>query len=136
MQSGSWHAISAYAHFFSNFPHDLSDAVLQWCGRELERAFRSGAFDAARASRVFTLCEAHALPGARLDAKELVPALLRAQSTDGGWPAPTTPLRVSHTLWAAIGLVRLRPRSSARERLQPPPRRGRLLPSSDGEPEP
>ncbi|HME73740.1 MAG TPA: hypothetical protein VKM54_28335 [Myxococcota bacterium] len=111
VQAGSWHAISGYAHFFSNVPHEISDAVLQWCGRELERAFRLGAFDAVRAARVFTLCDAHALPGAKLDAIELVPALLRAQSADGGWPAPTTPMRVSDTLWAALALVKLRPRS-------------------------
>ncbi len=111
VQAGSWHAISGYAHFFSNVPHEISDAVLQWCGRELERAFRTGTFDAVRAARVFTLCDAHALPGAKLDAVELVPTLLRAQSPDGGWPAPTIPLRISDTLWAALALLRLRPRS-------------------------
>jgi hypothetical protein len=136
VQSGSWHAISAYAHFFSNVPHDLGDAVLQWCGRELERGFRDGAIDAVWAARVFTLCDAHALPGARLDARELVPALLQTQSVDGGWPAPTTPARVSNTLWAALGLVKLRPRSAPRQGLQPPPWQGRLRRSSDGEPRP
>jgi len=85
--------------------------VLQWCGRELERAYRVGAFGPARAARVFTLCGAHALPGAKLAAPELVSALLQTQSADGGWPAPTTPLRVSDTLWAALALVQLRPRS-------------------------
>jgi hypothetical protein len=112
VQAGSWHAICGYAHFFSNVPHEISDAVLQWCGRELERAFRVGAFDAVRAARIFTLCDAQALPGAKLDRIELVPALLRAQSADGGWPASTTPMRVSDTLWAALALVTLRPRSS------------------------
>jgi len=136
VQSGSWHAISAYAHFFSNVPHDLGDAVLQWCGRELERGFRDGAIDAVWAARVFTLCDAHALPGARLDARELVPALLHAQSVDGGWPASTTAARVSNTLWAALGLVKLRPRSAPRQGLQPPPWQGRLRRSSDGEPRP
>jgi len=136
VQSGSWHAISAYAHFFSNVPHDLGDAALQWCGRELERGFRDGAIDAVWAARVFTLCDAHALPGAKLDARELVPALLRAQSADGGWPAPTTPGRVSNTLWAALGLVKLRPRSGPRQGLQAPPWQGRLRRSSDGEPLP
>jgi hypothetical protein len=111
VQAGSWYAISGYAHFFSNVPHEISDAVLQWCGRELERAYRTGAFDAVRAARVFTLCDAHALPGAKVDAVELVPALLRAQSADGGWPAPTIPLRITNTLWAALALVKLRPRS-------------------------
>ncbi|HTF33010.1 MAG TPA: hypothetical protein VK714_04825 [Myxococcota bacterium] len=112
VQGGSWYAICGYAHFFSNVPHEISDAVLQWCGRELERAFRIGAFDAVRAARIFTLCDAHALPGAKLDGDELVPALLRAQLADGGWPAATTPMRVSDTLWAALALGTLLPRSS------------------------
>jgi hypothetical protein len=110
VQGGSWHAISAYAHFFSNVPHELSDAVLQWCGRELERAFRTGAFGAVPAARVFTLCDAQALPGAKLDAFELLPKLLRAQCSDGGWPAPSEARRVSDTLWAALALARLSPR--------------------------
>jgi len=114
VQSGSWHAICGYAHFFSNVPHEISDAVLQWCGREMERAFRVGAFDAVRAARIFTLCDAHALPGAKLDAIELVGALLRTQSADGGWPAATTPGRVSDTLWAALALVGLGARSTRR----------------------
>jgi len=111
VQGGSWHAICGYAHFFSNEPHEISDAVLQWCGRELERAFRTGRFDAVRAARIFTVCDAHALPGAKLGALELVPALLRGRSTDGGWSAGATPMRVADTFWAAQALVKLRPRS-------------------------
>jgi hypothetical protein len=114
VQGGSWHAICGYAHFFSNVPHEISDSVLQWCGRELERAFRTGRFDVVRAARIFTLCDAHALPGAKLDARELLPALLRARSVDGGWPAVATPMRVIDTFWAAQALVKLRARSWSR----------------------
>jgi len=114
VKGGSWHAICGYAHFFSNVPHEISDAVLQWCGRELERAFRSGRFDAVRAARIFTVCDAHALPGAKLGALELLPALLRARSADGGWPARATPMRVADTFWAAQALVKLGPRSWSR----------------------
>src|SRR5262245_48653043 len=39
VQGGSWRAITAYAHCFANVDHDASDAILQWCGRELGRAF-------------------------------------------------------------------------------------------------
>ena len=92
VQGGSWHAICGYAHFFSNVPHEISDAVLQWCGRELERAFRIGAFDAVRAARIFTLCDAHALPGAKLDgdgARTGAPAR-RSPPTEAG-PQPRPP---------------------------------------------
>ena len=58
---------------------DVADEALQWCGRELERGFRIGAFDAVRVARVFVLCDAPALPGARLAAAEVREALLRAQ---------------------------------------------------------
>src|SRR5262249_14655506 len=33
----SWSAIAAHAHCFANVDHDASDAILQWCGRELAR---------------------------------------------------------------------------------------------------
>ena len=67
--------------------HEDSDAILQWCGRELERGYRAGAFDAVRTARVLVDCDAPSLPGARLAAGELVAALLGEQAPDGGWPA-------------------------------------------------
>jgi hypothetical protein len=109
VQGGSWFAIAGYAHFFSNVPHERSDEVLQWCGRELERGFRTGALDPVRVARVFTLCDARALPGARVDGGELVPALLRAQAPDGGWPASPGRSRCETTNEAVQALVHLAP---------------------------
>ncbi len=86
VQGGSWRAIAAYAHCFANVDHDASDAILQWCGRELGRAFVTRAFDAVRTARVIVYCDAHGLPGAQLARADLVVALLTEQDADGGYP--------------------------------------------------
>jgi len=101
-------ALAAYAATFANVPHESSDAILQWCGRELERGFRAGAFDAVRTARLLVDCDAPSLPGARLAANEVVAALLREQAPDGGWPAPggEPACRVARTLDALAGLAR------------------------------
>lgn len=88
VRGGAWDAIAAYAHLFANVDHELADAVLQWCGRELGRGFATGAFDAVRTTRVLVHCDAHGLPGARLGPADLVAALLAEQEDDGGFPAP------------------------------------------------
>jgi hypothetical protein len=85
VQGFRWDNIAAYAHTFANLPHDASDEILQWCGRELERGFRAGRFSAVRSARVLVWCDAAALPGTRLDAAELVTALLAEQAGDGGF---------------------------------------------------
>ncbi|MCH2171606.1 hypothetical protein MK489_12550 [Myxococcota bacterium] len=77
--------ITSHALFFSNFAHEESDAVLQWCGREFERGFRTQVFAPLDAARVLVRCDAHALPGARVDAAELGACLLNEQAGDGGW---------------------------------------------------
>jgi hypothetical protein len=104
-------ALAAYAATFANVPHEAGDAILQWCGRELERGFRAGAFDAARTARVLLDCDAPSLPGARLAPGEIVAALLLEQATDGGWPAPggASAERVARTLDALAALARLAP---------------------------
>lgn len=110
VQGPDWPAIAAFAHFFANAPHELADQALQWCGRELERGFRTRCFDAVRTARVFAYCDAHALPGARIDAAELVCSLLSEQVADGSWrPAGdrSAQARVTHTLDALVALVRL-----------------------------
>jgi hypothetical protein len=109
VQRGDWEAIAALLPFFADHPGELADAALQWCGRELERGWRTGRFDAVRAARVFVLCRAHALPGAKLDARELVPALLADQAGDGGFGAADgpEPERVERTLDAMLALARL-----------------------------
>jgi hypothetical protein len=55
--------IAAFATCFANVDHDASDAILQWCGRELGRGFVTRAFDAVRTARVLVSCDAHGLPG-------------------------------------------------------------------------
>lgn len=101
-----WENVAAYAHFFANAPHEAADGILQWCGRELERGFRTRHFDALRTARVLCLCDAHALPGARIATDELVLALLTEQAADGSFGiARCAAHRVEDTL---AGLAALR----------------------------
>ena len=109
VQGDAWDSLAAFAHFFANVDCDLQDAALQWCGRELERGYRTGLYDAARTARVFTLCEVQALPGARIDGAQLVPALLAQQAEDGGFPAGpggSSGTRVTATLDACLAWLR------------------------------
>jgi hypothetical protein len=109
VQSGDPRAIAGFAQWYANTDDELSDAALQWCGRELERGFRTGAIDALGTARVFALCDAQALPGARLSADEVVLSLAAAQAPDGGFGAGLDPirLRVEATLDALAALARL-----------------------------
>jgi len=85
VQGGRWRDIGAYAHFFANADHERGDEILQWCGRELERAFRTQRFDALRITRILLDCDAHSLPGARFEAGELFVALVSQQASDGSF---------------------------------------------------
>ena len=110
VQRFDWRALAAHAHFFANADHEIADEALQWCGRELERGYRQGRFDAIRIARVFAYCDARALPGARIEARELAAAIRTAQAEDGGWPAPgddPSVSRVVHSFDALVALVRL-----------------------------
>jgi hypothetical protein len=101
--------ILAYVHALAHVPSELADEVLQWCGRELERGFRTHVFAGVEVARVFLRARARALPGCAIAASEVVATLLAAQAPDGGWPdAP----RVLATLEAAEGLLRLGPGAS------------------------
>lgn len=109
---GAFESLAAYAHYFANADHEQSDPLLQWCGRELERGFRRGDFGALQAARVFALCHAHALPGARLTRDELLQALAAAQAPDGGFePTPcgeaADARRVEATLQALAAFAKL-----------------------------
>jgi hypothetical protein len=84
-RGGDFAAIAAWAHWFSLNESEVSDPALQWCGRELERGFRTRACDALRTARVFVLCHAIALPGASLTGRELCQALAAEQTADGGF---------------------------------------------------
>jgi hypothetical protein len=110
VQGFRYESLVAYASFFANAPHAESDAVLQWCGRELERGFRARAFDAVRTARVYAGCDAHALPGARIAQDELCAALRAEQSADGGFGLPVAPAgeRVEATLEALVALRHFR----------------------------
>ncbi len=110
VQGGSWRAIAAHAHCFANIDHDASDAVLQWCGRELGRAFLTRAFDAVRTARVLVYCDAHGLPGAQIAREDLVVALLTEQGSDGGfdgWEGEGARDAVASTLDGLVALRRL-----------------------------
>lgn len=85
VKSGAWEPIAAYAHWYSLADSELSDPALQWCGRELDRGFRTRQFDALQTGRVFVLCHAVALPGASLAGGEVCEALCNEQTEDGGF---------------------------------------------------
>lgn len=88
VEGGRLAAIAAFAHFFANGgAPDLSDEALQWCGRELERGFRSRRFEAVETMRVLSYCDASGLPGATFDVVELLDRLLGEQAGDGGFAA-------------------------------------------------
>ena len=107
VRAGSWGAISAYAHCFANVDHDTADAVLQWCGRELGRAFLTRHFDAVRTARVLCSCDAHGLPGAELKREDLLIALISEQAPDGSFAAEDGGACVESTLDGLLGLLRL-----------------------------
>jgi hypothetical protein len=107
VQRFDWSALAAHAHFFANADHELADEALQWCGRELERGYRQGRFDAIRIARVFAYCDARALPGARIEGRELAAAIRTAQAEDGGWPAPGDDPSVSRVVHSFDALVAL-----------------------------
>jgi hypothetical protein len=110
VQEFKWKNIAAYAHCFANLDHEASDAILQWCGRELERGFRTRAFNAVRTARILVYCDAHALPGARVGTEELVVGLVTEQRDDGSWeasPDSCDERRVEPTLDALVALRRL-----------------------------
>jgi hypothetical protein len=109
VQNFAWRAIAAYAHYFANVPHEAGDSVLQWTGRELERGFRAGRFDAVQTARILLYADSPALPGGRVGAPEVVARILSEQAGDGGWLRPEDPAseaRVAHTLDALAALVR------------------------------
>jgi hypothetical protein len=109
VQAGGFADLAPFLPFFAIHPHELSDAALQWCGRELERSFRGGRLSPLEAGRLFVRCEARSLPAARLDGREIVPALLASQLPDGSFGAADSEARsrVGDTLDAILVLLRL-----------------------------
>jgi len=103
--------LASCAAFFSNGPFERADEVLQWCGRTLEKGYRSGAFDAVAAVGVLVACDAPSLPGGRLDASGILPGLLALQAEDGAFAPPGVAAaeRVEATLLALCALRRFAP---------------------------
>jgi hypothetical protein len=107
VQGPSYAPILAYVHALVHIHSEIADEVLQWCGRELERGYRTRVFSPVAVARVFVRARARALPGLRVEPAELVASLLAAQAEDGGWDAePETP-RLDATLEAVEALLRL-----------------------------
>ncbi|MDJ0851167.1 MAG: hypothetical protein QNK04_22570 [Myxococcota bacterium] len=106
VQNFQWLPLAGYAAAFANLPHDSADGILQWCGRELERGFRTEHFDAVLTARVLLWCDAPSLPGARLSGDEVARALVAQQEDDGGWPAPPE-RRVARAWDGLVALLKL-----------------------------
>ena len=108
----AWSLVAAFGCWFSSVgdQDDLADGALQQVGRELERGFRQGTYDAAGTVRVLLHCDASAVPGAGLVPGELLEALLSEQGEDGGFAelvdGPDA-LRVMPTFDAMLGTIRL-----------------------------
>ncbi len=103
-------ALLAYAHFYTNVADEQADEALQWCGRALEKGFRSRSLDAVATLRVLLTCDAQAMPGATFDAVELLERVMEEQAGDGGFAelslwGPDT--RTTQTFDAMLGIVRL-----------------------------
>jgi hypothetical protein len=113
----SWRPLAGCACAFANLAHEEGDAILQWCGRELERGFRTRRFDPVSVARVLVWCGSTSLPGARLDPAELVEAIAAAETPGGGFTAPAgAPADAGwrRTWDALVGLRKLRPPQQAR----------------------
>lgn len=108
VETGDWRALAAYAHVCTNGAFALADEALQWCGRALEKGFRSGRLDASDVARTLLLCDVSSLPGGRVDAGEVALALLGAQDGDGGFGGgrQETHDRVERTLLVVRALAR------------------------------
>ncbi|MEN8160937.1 MAG: hypothetical protein ABFS41_12760 [Myxococcota bacterium] len=107
VQGPTYAPILAYVHALAHLHSEIADEALQWCGRELERGYRTQVFPPVAVARVFLRARARALPGLTLEPAELVASLLAAQAADGGWSSdPETP-RLDATLEAVEALLRL-----------------------------
>ena len=110
VEHDGYSALLAYSHFYTNVPDEEADQALQWCGRALEKGFRSRHLDAVSTLRVLLTCDAQAMPGATFDIVELLERLMEEQAGDGGFAelslgGPET--RTSQTVDAMIAIVRL-----------------------------
>lgn len=107
LQSGDYAPLLAYAHALASIDSELADEALVWCGRELEKGWRSAHFTTLQLARVLLRARTKSLPGAQVEPGEVVASLLAAQERDGGWPAEPGADRVDATLEAIEALLRL-----------------------------
>ena len=107
VQGPSYGPILSYVHALVHLDSEIADESLQWCGRELERGYRTQVFPPVAVARVFLRARARALPGITLEPSELIATLLAAQATDGGWSAEPETARLDATLEAVEALLRL-----------------------------
>jgi len=109
VQGPCYAPILAYVHALAHLHSELADEALQWCGRELERGFRTHVFPPVAVARVFLRARARALPGLQIGPDEIVATLLAAQEADGGWSAEPGAARLDATFEAVEALLRLGP---------------------------
>jgi hypothetical protein len=110
VEHDGYSALIAYAHFYTNVPDDEADEALQWCGRALEKGFRSRQMETVAVVRVLLTCDAQALPGATFDVAELLERLMEEQAGDGGYAELSLngpAARTSQTFDAMLAIVRL-----------------------------
>lgn len=110
VEHGGYGTLLAYAHFFTNVAHDRGDEILQWCGRALEKGFRSRRIDGVSTLRLLLTCDAQAMPGASFDVVELLERVLDEQAGDGGFAELAIggpPSRTTPTFDAMLAIVRL-----------------------------
>ena len=107
VQGPSYEPILAYTSLLTQVPSELADEALQWCGRELERGFRSQVFSPLATARVFLRARVRALPGASIEAAELLTGLVTTQRDDGSWAAEDDDPSLEATLEAVEALLRL-----------------------------
>lgn len=110
VENDGFGALLAFAHYYTNVPDEDADEALQWCGRALEKGFRSRHLDAVSTLRVLLTCDAQAMPGATFDVVELLERLMEEQAGDGGFAELTLEgpeARTSQTVDAMIAIVRL-----------------------------
>ncbi len=110
VQGGRFADLAPFLPFFAVCSwHELSDAALQWCGRELERSFRSGRLSALEVASLFVRCDARSLPATRVEGAEIVSELLLLQRPDGGFGAEDRPTAssVADSYTALVALARL-----------------------------
>lgn len=110
VENDGYSALLGYSHFFTNVAHDLSDEALQWCGRALEKGFRSRQIEGVATVRVLLTCDAQAMPGATFDVAELLERVLEEQGGDGGFAELSVEgpaARTTQTFDGMLALVRL-----------------------------